>query len=137
MTKDQQIYTAVIIYILCYIYSIVIANTLLVKKSKLNDMHEYCLLKGEPPLPRGRNYYISVGATKAADFQHCIFTFWGLMHVIMYAILGFFCPDLFLETFLAGTLFEIYEAQYYDCHDLLDIGLNTLGFGIGYFLQTL
>lgn len=139
ISREQQILAAVIIYILGYLYSLVIANMVIVRESKINILHQHCFLKGKHLLPRGKNYYMTPFTTdemkKRTD--NCILTFWGLTHVILYAFLGYFCPDLFLETFIAGFMFEAFEAQYYDCHDLFDIFLNTLGFGIGWTLRSL
>jgi hypothetical protein len=49
----------------------------------------------------------------------------------MYAVIGYFAPDLFFPTLIAGAAFEYVEHRWFGCADVLDIGWNTLGFFLG------
>jgi hypothetical protein len=135
--SKSEILTAVIIYIVAYLYSLWFATWAHVRTSKLNNLHKSCLYRCPTCTNitkyRGDNYYISIGKGKQSD---CLFTFWSFMHMLIYAALGYFCPNLFWETLIAGISFEVFEYGVYDCHDPLDVLYNTIGFGLGYYLRT-
>lgn len=90
---------------------------------------------------RGKNYYLNkTNNTNNIDSDvtpNCMLTIWGLSHVILYMILGWFVPDKFWETLLIGIAFEFLEKWSYDCHDILDIMWNSVGFLIGRYLRSL
>lgn len=139
---ETQYLIAVILYIITYVYVIQIAprisksdNPLL---SAVTKTHETCVLGVQPAndrifdMFRGKNYYIgNMSAVKENQLKNCLITFWGATHFNLYFCLGLFCPDLFLQTFIVGALFEAYEYANYDCHDGIDLILNSAGFLLG------
>ena len=115
------------------------------KKDWLTNTLSKCVVKYKSSwtekitLRRGSGSFITIGKNKKVNkdetMRYCVFTMWAATHVITYMFLGFFCPSLFWLTFIIGTLFEIFECFTFDCHDILDIFYNTIGFGIGYLIQ--
>ena len=84
---------------------------------------------------RGNNYWMSL--TEKPKPRFCLFTTWALTHVILYAIIGFMYPTMFWPAFLIGVGFEILEWVTFDCHDILDIVWNSVGFFLGAMLKLL
>jgi hypothetical protein len=84
---------------------------------------------------RGDKYFIFTPESEQKNIHNCIITFWGLTHIILYFILTFLIPSFYIEFFILGILFEIYEYYFYKCHDITDIFLNTLGIIIGKYLS--
>jgi len=116
------------------------------KHSWMNQVLSKCYLNLKSPLTekitrgRGSGSFITVGKNKYMDdnteeMRYCFLSGWGLSHVFTYMLLGYFCPSLFWLTFIIGTFFETFECIAFDCHDILDIISNTVGFGIGYLIQ--
>jgi hypothetical protein len=137
--KVTQYVIAVILYIIAYIYAIMIApkiTTCTTNTCKvLEKNHRKCLISTPALAPvigggRGASYYIGA-ENDSEELSNCFLTFWGLTHFMLYTALGFFCPDLFWETFAIGAGFEMYEFFKFDCHDSLDIIINTSGFAFG------
>lgn len=136
---SSQYIVALILYVIAYIYAINIAP--FISKSdniylkKIDFVHESCytnICNADFSNTRGNNYYIDVmDQNKQKLLKTCFMTFWGLSHFVLYSFLGYFAPDLFLETFMIGVAFEGLEKYKYDCHDLLDIGFNSVGFLFG------
>jgi hypothetical protein len=60
---------------------------------------------------------------------------WAVSHAYLYMVIGFFCPNLFIESFLIGAFFEYFEKMKWECHDGLDVIFNSFGFIIGYLLN--
>ena len=79
---------------------------------------------------RGNNYYIG---KKTRD--RCLVTIWSVTHYLMYMVLGYLFPNMFWETFALGLLFEVVEAATIDCHDIMDVVWNTLGFITGRYIR--
>ena len=126
-------------------------NFLLVQKHSYRDgLYKYtheCLYSNNSPIvqfltsTRGKNYY---GMTDESDQTEspeerekmekkgCLVSVWALTHIFLYIVIGFYCPDLFIPTFLLGVFFEYTEKLYSNCHDALDVVFNSIGFGIGY-----
>ena len=137
----SQYIAAILLYVASYIYALKFAVYIGTCNKKwcrnVNNYHEKCMVNcGEYSCglttTRGENYYIGVTGEEQKDvLNKCLVTFWGGSHFILYLLLGFFCPNLFWQTFILGVLFEIYEEYMYDCHDALDVVLNTAGFLIG------
>ena len=94
---------------------------------------------------RGKNYYtisdtkmpVTIKEEKENDKKHkfCLMPLWAIAHVVMYIFIGYLCPDLFVQSFLLGVVWEYAEYKVFHCHDILDILFNTIGFGIGYALK--
>jgi hypothetical protein len=81
---------------------------------------------------RGMNYFLTPAGRHSG---YCLVTSWAVSHILLYVVLGFMFPDRFWETFAIGALFEGVEWLTLDCHDLLDLVWNSLGFLIGYWLN--
>lgn len=81
---------------------------------------------------RGKNYYLTMDGQAQ---KYCFVTSWAVTHVALYALLGFYFPDKFFETFAIGVGFEALEWITFDCHDWVDVFWNTLGFVIGFLLR--
>ena len=82
------------------------------------------------------NMYIIDGDNKNNDrIKTCFLTFFGAMHFLLYMVIGLLVPNLFLETFIIGIAFELYEYYQYQCHDAFDIVFNTAGFLVGRTLR--
>lgn len=139
LTYEQQLITACIIYILAFIYSISLAPTLNKKSRTIKNVHETCIYNCKTPQCKkissykGKGYYL--GSNKNAN--ECLFTIWNFSHILLYAVLGYLCPDLFLETLVAGVMFEEYEKEKHNCGDVLDIFCNTAGFLLGKFARNI
>ena len=70
-----------------------------------------------------------------AKLKYCILNSWSVAHVVLYSVIGYFCPSLFWLTFFIGVSYEIIEYYTFDCHNIFDIFYNSLGFGFGYFIK--
>ena len=154
VTVKKQVYIMFVIYItvaiLGYIglkYKKTIFNAYLNGFEKYNQL---CLLYDkshsarEITRHRGIFYWITSDVKdnhdkKILTFKRrfCLTTFWSMTHVFMYTIIGFFCPQLFIPSFMIGLFFEAFEKKFCNCHDILDIFYNSFGFGIGYLLNKL
>jgi len=130
----------VLLFLLAYVYSLEFApwsRNICRQKwcDDANRVHESCVLgctKSTKILTNGRGgSYVIGGSEESAQLDNCLVTFWGATHFCLYAIVGFVAPELFWEMFLLGCAFEGYEWYRYDCHDVLDIALNTCGFVLG------
>ena len=104
----------------------------------VNSHSEQCVVKcdavGCRPCDlsvRGRSYIVDGSEETNKKISECFITFWGVTHFMLYAVIGFFCPDLFWQTLAMGIGWELYEYEVFDCHDTLDIFLNTAGFLVG------
>jgi hypothetical protein len=124
-------------------FAVAIAQTEHPVYKQIDSMNKSCLMScGENPhlkrliQGRGENYYISeVDDHTTETLQNCFLSFYNATHFFMYLLLGYFCPSLFMETFLLGVAFEIYEYQYLDCADPLDVFYNCAGFAVGRYLS--
>ena len=139
-----------LIVVFAYVYSIIFAThvTKLSKETndkwpnKINDIHETCVMTCNKPFCqsacnfRGNNYYI--GSDKKLDSgtsETCLVTFWSAGHFVLFMIIGFIMPELFIVALILGIGFEVYEYYRFDCHDPLDIIWNTSGFIVGMLLN--
>lgn len=128
-------------YIITYCYSLIFA-VYASKKPELNyinDIHKTCVIGCNEQTKiltsmRGNNYYIAELSANE-NVSSCLITAWTIFHYLLYTVLGFACPSLFWPTFSIGVLFELYEREYYQCEDALDIIANTAGFATGYMIQ--
>jgi len=84
---------------------------------------------------RGKQYFISIPPSEQEHMRNCIITFWGFTHFLMYFILALLVPAFYVELFFIGVGFEIYEFYKYECHDVNDIYLNTMGILLGKFFS--
>jgi hypothetical protein len=94
---------------------------------------------------RGDNYYSMTNLCKTVSeedkklyekrHKRCLVSIWAFTHICLYIVIGFYCPNLFIQTVLLGIFFEYMEKIHSNCHDALDILFNSIGFGIGYQLN--
>ena len=143
MNKTLQYLLLALFYIIAYVYAIEIAPVLphidipIVKK--INSIHESCVVKcdataGLVGMGRGSTYFIGKN-NNPAEMNKCLVTAWGLSHYLFYLTLGAVFPNLFIETFLIGVSFELYEKYKFGCEDSMDILLNSLGFASGWLIR--
>ena len=67
--------------------------------------------------------------------NYCLLTLWGLTHFLLYFVFGLITPKLFWVAMVVSVLFEYYENLEWDCHDVLDVFINTLGLVSGTYLN--
>ena len=94
--------------------------------------------------PRGAGYFIdSVGDndTIPEDSEYlianCFATKWSVSHFVAHMLAGILFPSFLAPAIIGGAAFEYYEYVAYDCHDGLDVIMNTLGFITGITLNKL
>ena len=66
--------------------------------------------------------------------KHCLVSYWGLSHLIGYAIVAFFVPKMWLFILIGGFLWEFFESQY-QVSSWFDIVWNSIGVLFGTFLK--
>ena len=139
-----QIILFTILLIIAYSYAILFApkienindKTIL---GRLNKLHVSCIVptnnKNIHKLInkcRGKGYFISKNKKLNDEIRKCLLTFWGLTHILLFFIVGFFCPDLIIPAIFIGIMFEVYEYIKFNCEDYLDFIWNTFGLLSGY-----
>ncbi len=111
------------------------------KNKKNSSIYEACFIniphENTKKITQLRGKVYNVVKPNHPGYDHCVMTFWNFTHLLLYTAIGFFCPDLFVETMVAGFIFELAEYQVFDCHDALDLFYNSLGFYIGFTLSNL
>lgn len=152
VTHHQQTFM-VVSYLLSYMF-IVIINRCLEDGDKCEykdlalNFHTRCIYYGDNDVVhslikgRAENYFFENSTSDISPEQkevlknnskHCLLTIWGLTHFILYFLLGIFAPDYFWLSFSISIAFEYYENLKWDCHDMFDILLNTIGLFAGYY----
>lgn len=141
----NQLTAICIIYLIAYIYSLILAPMIAEQKSgefykTMNDFHKKCIVccDGCEHLTtnRGENYYIADMTNTDPDvLSKCLFTFWGLSHMIAYSLIGYYAPSFFIPTFIIGAGFEYYEYLEFGCEDPLDVVWNSIGFLAGQYIR--
>lgn len=144
MNKSLQYLLLALFYIIAYVYAIEIAPLLphidIPIAKKINSIHESCIVKCDATadlvgLGRGSTYFIGKD-NDPAEMNKCLMTFWSASHMIMYGLLGFLFPNMFIEVTTIGIAFEVYEKYAFDCHDVLDVLLwNSGGFALGWLAR--
>lgn len=143
----RNIIIIITILSIAYIYSLVYAPSI----ENINDnsftssiakMNKSCILnctsekcKKYITDNRGKQYFISIPQNEQEYINGCVITFWGFTHFFMYFILALLVPAFYVELFFIGVGFEIYEYYKFDCHDMNDLYLNTMGILLGNFLS--
>lgn len=124
-------------FVLCYVINQLLA-TEHEYNSGLNKFIYECLFSSETKISklltssRGTEYYLTLPKYKYLNKKNCLVSMWAFTHLGLYTMIGLFCPDLFYCSLVVGILFELSEYITKDCHDILDVVFNTIGFGIGY-----
>jgi hypothetical protein len=139
----KDITLVISIFIIAYIYSLVYAPSIENKNNTgisktLAELNKSCLVMCQSDEcanyiegSRGDNYFISTPKEKQKDIKKCILTFWGFTHFLLYFILGYMVPGWWMEFFIIGVGFELYEYREFKCHDINDIYLNSFGILLG------
>ena len=149
----KQSYILVFLYSLCMVAFVIMY---LIKKYNIkynkgvDKYNQLCLFHNKSDIVqkltkhRGIQYYFNNRLDDDIDKKiilykrkYCLVTFWSLSHIILYTLVGFFCPSLFIPSFVLGIIWEGLEKRFCNCHDLVDIMYNSIGFGIGYILNNL
>ena len=152
--QNKQYIILFFIYIISFALVLLINKILSTEHSYSDGLYKYmyeCIYYNESPIckkltsTRGSKYYTISGERKVTNdddkklFEknqsYCIVSLWALLHIILYIIIGFYCPNLFIPSLIIGALFEYFENLQWDCHDALDVAFNSFGFGIGYVLN--
>lgn len=143
LTLQQQYIYVILLYVIVSIANLLYIFCIAPCTNKfcvfINNMQQQCVIKTDDSLEfltaaRGGNYLTSAAEKeKVQKLKTCPVTFWSTTHFILYFLLGAGAPQLFWETFTVGVIFEIFEYSF-DCHDVLDIFINTSGFLLGRFL---
>jgi hypothetical protein len=147
----NQIYILIFLYALCGVgfmtaYLIKIHNK---KYDKAIDRYnQLCLYYNKSEIiqkftkKRGIQYYFNGKLNDMDDKKtilykrkYCVVSFWSMSHIILYTLIGFFCPSLFLLSFASGVIWEGIEKKFCNCHDLIDIIYNSIGFSVGYMIN--
>ena len=142
------------IYILSFLFVLFINKMLSIEHTHGDGLYKLvyeCIFFNETNFckkltsTRGKKYYTISGNKKSINAEddkkfeknqeYCLVSLWALTHTYLYIIIGFFCPNLFIESLIIGALFEYFEKVKWDCHDGLDVIFNSFGFIIGYLLN--
>ena len=79
-------------------------------------------------IPRGTKYSMDLRRDDYDD--KCFLTSWAIGHILMYAVISFAVPTRWLELYLIGVAFEIWEA-FHGAEYVMDLVWNGLGICIG------
>lgn len=141
---SKKLIAIFVIYMIAFVYSLIFAPAIAKIDhgvlGAVNRLHESSVVNCDSCTAltsgRGANYYIaSMDEGKFEQLRTSLVTFWGAMHFLLYAILGYVAPDMFWETFAVGVGFECYEYAKYSCEDPLDVVWNSAGFLVGRYLH--
>jgi len=86
---------------------------------------------------RGDDYFLTFGDEKETRVKTCLLSLWGVLHFILFTIIGLFVPNVFFEVVIVSILYELIEYLLYNCHDALDILLNISGYLLGTYLKSI
>jgi uncharacterized Tic20 family protein len=154
---NKQYKYLIFIYIISFVLVLLTNEILKYNNSYSNTISNLinkCFLLNETKLTkwltksRGK-YYYTITENKTREkyltkeekglvdkkLKYCLITLWAVVHIGLYIIIGFLCPNLFIQSFFIGAMFELYEKYAFKCHDSLDVIFNSIGFGIGYMIN--
>ncbi len=97
----------------------------------MEQFHHTCIIKAKNVGARTRGASYQLSSRTTGYFKHCLLTQWNVIHAFTYFLFGLLFPNQFILFLTIGILFEIYEAIVYDCHDVMDIAVNSLGYVCG------
>ena len=87
---------------------------------------------------RGKNYLVEDEIDRKESIKStstCLITFYSFTHLVLYFILGYLVPSLYLESFFIGIIFEFWERYNWDAHDFLDPVYNGIGLLLGMYFS--
>ena len=79
-------------------------------------------------------FMTKTASQEGRQFGPRVFTMWNLSHILYYAIGSYIFPDLRLELWLMGLLWELLEIPF-NTSNLLDLFWNAVGILIGALLR--
>jgi len=103
----------------------------------INRLYGKCYVACEHPickkitLFRGTGYFLTTDPTDERKLKTCILSLWGVLHFILFAIIGYFVPNKLPLILLISVVYEGAEYLVANCHDLLDVVLNVSGYLVG------
>lgn len=109
--------------------------------SYINKAYSYCYLSCEHPICkvllkfRGKDYFLTFGEGQELRVKTCMLSLWGILHILLFATIGYFISNILWEVILVSILYELAEYLLYNCHDALDILLNVFGYLMGVYLR--
>ena len=129
-----------IILIATYVWAIHLSAGYL--PSFVDDIQKSCVMNCSDQLcstqakaSRGKHLYLDDPKKSKEIIEQCRFTYWNLIHGIMFGALTFVFPSLWQLNLGISIMWEYYEYAFLDCHDLADLPANTLGIAAGYCLS--
>jgi hypothetical protein len=87
---------------------------------------------------RGTDYIYNSGNDHSdleENLKGCMVTGWNLSHFIFHLFLGCAFPQYLFAMFMLSATFELLEFAFFNCHDSMDILLNTCGLILGQILR--
>ena len=145
LTKNKQYVIMCSFYLISFIMILIIQYLLFTDHQYTTGLNKYmhqCVYSPDSKIAkkltsmRGIKYNLSPEKYKINQYRYCLVSVWGIAHVFLYMMIGFYCPNLFFPSLIIGILFEFGESIFH-CNDILDVVFNTIGFGIGYQINKL
>ena len=101
-------------------------------KCYISCKHPFCqlLLKF-----RGKDYFLTFNEQTELRVKTCLLSLWGVLHFLLFMILGYVIPNVLWEVVGVSILYEFAEYLLYNCHDAFDIVLNVSGYLVGRMLR--
>jgi hypothetical protein len=85
---------------------------------------------------RGEGYFLTPeGTTSPKKVRSCMLSLWGVLHFILFFLIGFVAPSIFPAIVLVSLVYEFAEYTLYNCHDAMDVVLNIMGYLFGMTLR--
>lgn len=86
---------------------------------------------------RGEGYFLTQeeDSKRLHRVKHCMLSLWGVLHFILFAIIGFVAPTILPAIIVVSVVYELAEWQLYQCHDAIDVVLNVVGYITGMALR--
>lgn len=145
LTKNKQYVIMCSFYLISFIMILTIQYLIFTEHQYTTGLNKYmhqCVYSPDSKIAkkltsmRGTKYNLSPKKYKINHHKYCLVSIWAFSHVLLYTMIGFYCPNLFFPSLIIGILFELSETIF-KCHDVLDVVFNTIGFGIGYQINKL
>lgn len=126
-----------IILIATYVWAIHLSAGML--PDSIDSIQKSCIVGCDDKLcsmqaktSRGKSLYLDDPIKSKQMIEDCRFTYWNLIHGIMFGALTFIFPSLWQLNLGISLIWEYYEYAFLDCHDLADLPANIIGIFVGY-----
>ena len=110
----------------------------------INQLYTMCYINCDHPICkyltkyRGKDYFLTFGnSTQSKKTKTCILSLWGVLHFLLFAIIGIYVKGVLIEVVMVSILYEYLEYVLYNCHDAFDIVLNVAGYLFGSYVVSL